>query len=263
MSITNDGEKGFPPPEAGEHGWVEALLLRIRRSGPVPRYGIAVLAVAATLGLRLALPPVLGEGSPFLPFTLAVLLASGFGGWGPGLLALGLAVLAGDYFFLAPQGQFGLSRSGQAVQIALFCGVGALICAINDHLVSAAVRVRLANEALGETEERFRLLVEGISDYALFLLDPQGRIVLWNPAAERIYGYGQEVLGSSYEAFYTPEEAAQGLPDLHLQRAAEQGTFREEGWRVRQDGSRFSAQNLPTALRGRGGRLRGFAKGVH
>src|SRR6185369_11025216 len=181
-----------------------------------------------------------------------------------GVLALALAVLAGDYFFLIPQGRFGLSGSGQWIQVGLFSGIGLAICAINDRLVFLAIRAHLANEALGQTEERFRLLVEGISDYALFLLDPAGRIVLWNPAAERIYGYGQEeVLGRSYETFYTPEEAAQGLPELHLQRAAEQGTFREEGWRVRQDGSRFWAQNLLTALRGREGRLRGFAKVVH
>jgi PAS domain S-box-containing protein len=264
MSITNDGGKGFPAPDAGGHDWIEALLLRTRRRGPVLRYGIAVLAVAAALGLRLALHPFLGQGAPFIAFILAVLLASGLGGWGPGLLALGLAVLAGDYFFLAPQGRFGLNGPNQAVLIALFCAVGILICAINDRLVAMAVRARLANEALGQTEERFRLLVEGISDYALFLLDPRGRIVLWNPAAERIYGYGQEeALGRSYEAFYTPEEAARGLPELHLQRAAEQGTFREEGWRVRQDGSRFWAQNLLTALRDRDGRLRGFAKVVH
>jgi PAS domain S-box-containing protein len=220
--------------------------------------------VAATLGLRLLLHPFIGEGSPFLAFTLAVLAASGFGGWGPGLLAVVLSVLASDYFFLAPQGQFGLSGSHQAVQVGLFSGIGLAICAINDRLVSSAVRVYLANEALGQTEERFRLLVEGIADYALFLLDPQGRIVVWNPAAERIYGYGpEEVLGRGYEAFYTPEEASLGLPRRHLQQAAERGTLREEGWRVRHDGSRFWAENLITALRGREGGLRGFAKIVH
>jgi PAS domain S-box-containing protein len=263
-SITNDGGEGFPTLEASGHGWIERLILRTPRRGPFPRYGIAVLAVAATLGLRLLLHPILGTGSPFLAFTLAVLVASGLGGWGPGLLALALSILASDYFFLTPQGQFGLSGSYQVVQVGLFLGIGVLICAINNRLVSSAVRVHLANEALGLTEERFRLLVEGISDYALFLLDPQGRIVVWNPAAERIYGYGpEEVLGRSYEAFFTPEEASLGLPRRHLQQAAEWGTLREEGWRVRRDGSRFWAENLITALRGRDGGLRGFAKIVH
>ncbi len=264
MSITNDEGKGFPSSETAGQGWIEELLLRTRRRGPVPRYGIAVLAVAVTLGLRLALHPFVGQGAPFLAFTLAVLAASGFGGWGPGLLALVLSALAGDYFFLAPEGRFGLSGPSQWVLIGLFCGVGALICAMNDRLVSSALRVRRTNEALGRTEERFQLLVEGITDYALFLLDPGGKIVLWNPAAERIYGYGpEEVLGRGYDLFYTPEEAARGLPELHLQRAAERGTFREEGWRVRQDGSRFWAENLITALHGQDGRLRGFAKVVH
>jgi PAS domain S-box-containing protein len=238
--------------------------MRSRRRGPVLRYGIAVLAVAATLGLRLVLHPLIGEGSPFLVFTLAVLVASGLGGWGPGLLALALSLLAGDYFFLIPQGRFGLSGSSQVVQLGLFLGIGLAICAINDHLVSSALRVHRANEALGLTEERFRLLVEGIADYALFLLDPQGKVVLWNPAAERIYGYGpEEVLGRGYETFYTPEETARGLPERHLQLAAERSSLREEGWRVRQDGSRFWAENLITALRDRDGRLRGFAKIVH
>ncbi len=264
MSITNGGGKGFPTPEMSGPGWIEALLLRTRRRGPVARYGIAVLAVAVTLGVRLALHPFLGQGAPFLAFVLAVLVASGFGGWGPGLLALGLAALAGDYFFLAPPRHFGLTGPHQLFLIGLFCGIGILICAVNDRLVASAMRAHQANEALGQTEERFRLLVEGISDYALFLLDPRGRIVLWNPAAERIYGYRQEeVLGRGYETFYTPEEAALGLPERHLQRAAEQGALREEGWRVRQDGSRFWAENLITTLRAPDGELRGFAKVVH
>ena len=227
------------------------------------RYGLAAAAVALALGLRLSLHPVLGEGSPFLPFVLAVLVASGLGGWGPGLFATGASLLAGDYFFLAPLNEFGLSTPYQLTQVSMFAGIGVAISAINDRMVAAMERYRAADEERGRSEERFRLLVEGIEDYALLLLDLEGRIVLWNPAAARIYGYGPEIVGRGYGIFYTPEEVARGLPEIHLQQAIEHGSLREEGWRVRRDGSRFWAQNLVTALRDPAGRIRGFAKVVH
>jgi PAS domain S-box-containing protein len=232
-------------------------------AGVAARYGLAAMAVAVVLGLRLSLHPVLGESSPFLPFVLAVLVASGLGGWGPGLLATVFSLLAGDYFFLPPMNEFGLSTPYQVTQVGMFAGIGVAISAINDRMAAAVERYRAVDEARGLSEERFRLLVEGIEDYALLLLDPEGRIVLWNPAAARIYGYGPEIVGRGYGIFYTPEEVARGLPEIHLRRAMEEGSLREEGWRVRRDGSRFWAQNLVTALRDRTGRLRGFAKVVH
>ena len=116
-------------------------------------------------------------------------------------------------------------------------------------------------EALRQSEEPFRLLVEGVKDYAIFMLDPNGYVMTWNPGAERIKGYrADEIIGQHFSKFYPPDVAAGGWPDHEIQVATETGHFVEEGWRVRKDGSRFWANVTITALRGEGGRLRGFAK---
>jgi PAS domain S-box-containing protein len=118
-----------------------------------------------------------------------------------------------------------------------------------------------AEAALRASEERFRLLVEGVQDYAIYLLDPEGRIVTWNTGAERIKGYtAAEVLGRHFSQFFPPEEQARGTPVRLLAQAARDGHYVGEGWRVRQDGSRFWASVVITALREAEGRLRGFAK---
>ena len=119
-----------------------------------------------------------------------------------------------------------------------------------------------AEEQLRQSEERFRLLVEDIEDYAIFMLDPKGKIVSWNRGAEGIKGYpAQEIIGQSIEKFYTPEDLAQGMPAQILATARATGHYTGEGWRVRRDGSRFWASVVVTALyEEQSGELRGFAK---
>ncbi len=110
-------------------------------------------------------------------------------------------------------------------------------------------------------EERFRLLVEGVRDYAIYLLDPQGQITSWNLGAERIKGYtAAEILGQHFSIFFPPEEVQTGKPARELEQAAAAGKYEEEGWRLRKDGSRFWASVLITALRDQTGKLRGFSK---
>jgi PAS domain S-box-containing protein len=116
-------------------------------------------------------------------------------------------------------------------------------------------------EALRESDEKLRLLVGGVQEYAILMLDLEGRITTWNEGAERIKGYrAEEIIGQHFSRFYTPEAAALGKPALELKKAAEQGRFEEEGWRIRKDGSRFWASVVVTPLRDRTGQLRGFAK---
>jgi PAS domain S-box-containing protein len=116
-------------------------------------------------------------------------------------------------------------------------------------------------EALRQSEERFRLLVEGVKDYAIFMLCPDGRIASWNAGAERIKGYrAEEIIGRHFSCFYTPEDLQQGKPERELRLAAADGRYQEEGWRVRKDGTQFWADVLITALRDRAGKLIGFAK---
>jgi PAS domain S-box-containing protein len=110
-------------------------------------------------------------------------------------------------------------------------------------------------------EARYRLLVESVKDYAIFMLDPTGHVLTWNVGAERIKGYtAEEIIGQHFSRFYPPEDVASGKMDRELVIAAAEGRYEEEGWRVRKDGTRFWAHVVLTALRDADRTLHGFAK---
>ena len=116
-------------------------------------------------------------------------------------------------------------------------------------------------EKLRESEERFRLLVESVKDYAIFMLDTEGGIVSWNLGAERISGYRQnEIVGKHFSVFYPLEDVQSGKPENGLKMAVAEARFEEEGWRIRKDGARFWANVVITPVRDEQGNLRGFAQ---
>jgi PAS domain S-box-containing protein len=120
---------------------------------------------------------------------------------------------------------------------------------------------RAAEERLRESERRFRLLVEGVTDCAIYMLTPEGAISSWNAGAERIKGYAAgEVLGRQFSMFFTAEDRAAGKPEHALETARSTGRFADEGWRLRKDGSRFWALAVIDAIRDESGELVGFAK---
>jgi PAS domain S-box-containing protein len=120
---------------------------------------------------------------------------------------------------------------------------------------------REAQHTLLEAERRFRILVQGVTDYAIFMLDPEGKVANWNVGAERIKGYKpEEIVGEHFSRFYTREEFDAGVPHRALETARESGRYEAEGWRVRKDGSRFWASVVIDAIRDDEGELLGFAK---
>ena len=120
---------------------------------------------------------------------------------------------------------------------------------------------RKREQSLRHSEERFRLLVESVRDYAIFMLDPEGRVASWNAGAQRIKGYSPaEIIGRHFSIFYTEDGRRKKWPDEELRMAREQGRFEDEGLRVRKDGSTFWAHVVLTPVFGQDGELRGFAK---
>jgi PAS domain S-box-containing protein len=119
---------------------------------------------------------------------------------------------------------------------------------------------RRTEEALRKSEERFRLLVEGVEDYAIYMLDTHGRITTWNAGAERIMGYrAQEIIGRRFHRFYTPDDVERKKPDQALAVATAEGRFQDERWQVRKDGTQYWASFVITALRDESGKLTGFS----
>jgi PAS domain S-box-containing protein len=120
---------------------------------------------------------------------------------------------------------------------------------------------KIAERTLQESEERYRLLVQGVQEYAIFQLDPTGHVVSWNAGAQRLKGYtAEEIIGKHFSIFYPPEDQLDEKPQHILARATEQGQSEDEGWRIRKDASRFWASVVVTALRDSAGTLLGFAK---
>lgn len=112
-----------------------------------------------------------------------------------------------------------------------------------------------------QSQERFRLMVQGVKDYAMVMLDPQGQITVWNEGAERMKGYrGEEIIGRHLSVLYAPEDQVSGKPAHDLEEARRRGSYEGEGWRIRQDGSRFLAEYMITALYAAEGKIRGFAE---
>jgi PAS domain S-box-containing protein len=141
-------------------------------------------------------------------------------------------------------------------------GLAVAVAALGGGLLMSSLRTMQASaEARRRSEEQFHLLVAGMGDYAIYMLDPQGRITTWNLGAERIKGYRpDEIVGENFSKFFTPEDRAAGMPARALETAARDGRYEAESIRVRKDGTRFWANVVLNPLFDAAGNLRGFAK---
>jgi PAS domain S-box-containing protein len=154
------------------------------------------------------------------------------------------------------------------VRLALFVGGGVTISALMEALHAARRRAEAAarqaqahQEALRRGEERFRLLVENARDYAIFMLDPEGRITSWDVGAERVLGYrAEEIVGQPVARLFTPEDVRRGEHEREIAQAAAEGRADDKRWHVRADGTRFWVDGVLASVRDEGGSLRGFVK---
>src|ERR671921_2449005 len=238
----------------------------MKHTSPLLRYGVAVLAVGMAFLVKLLLDPLIVQETPFLLIFGAIMISAWYGGLGPGLLATVAAGLSTDYFFLQPASSFS-GFSLETVPLLAFILEGTLVCLLFEALRAARSRAEDSTleaerqrERLRRNEEHFRSLVEGMRNYAIFTLDPKGRVASWNAGAERLEGYkSEEIVGEYFSVFFTEEDVRSGRPEEYLEAAAGEGRSEEEHWFVRKDGSWFWAGTILTALHDDEGGLQGFS----
>jgi PAS domain S-box-containing protein len=223
---------------------------------PVFDYSLALLSVGLAFLARFALDPLLHERSPFIIFVVSVLVAAGFGGRGPGIVALLLSLLVGLFAFVEPRKVLAVQGVSAAVNIAAFLVVGTAVIVLIE-------RIRSTRQAHAHAEERYQRLVASVEDYAVFSLDEAGRVATWNPGAERLKGWRvEEILGQHFSILYPEDLRREGRPERNLNIVRREGRHEEEGPRLRKDGGLFDAHVVITRLLSPGGEPEGFAKVV-
>lgn len=221
---------------------------RIRIAALKPRlsgYAFAAGAIGGAVLVHLAAIGWLPGASPYLPCIVAVLVTGVFAGVGPALLATGLGVAVAMAFGWDPGG-------AGVVGVIPFLLAAAGVIWVSQRIARRTVQA----DALAD---ELNLMIEGVSGYAIYMLDPAGRVSIWNEGARRLKGWqASEIVGAHCSRFYSAQAAAAGKPQADLERARTLGRVDEEDWRVRQDGSEFLAHVLITALYDKANRLRGY-----
>lgn len=254
------------PPLIADSAGVEGLPHMLARPRPfLLRLAMAIGIVLLTAALRQILHPWLGDRAPFLPFTLVILWAVVSAGTFAAIIATALALAFGIYF--AGADRFGMGDYLEAgifllTSVGIIAFAGAVNWARKQAIESDRRADRRANEA-NQLVEELNLLIDGTQGYAIYMVDVDGNVTLWNEGAVRLKGWTEEeVVGRHTSLFYPPDAIAAGKPGRDLARAAAEGRLEEEDWRVRKDGSEFLASVSITPLRDDEGNLRGFAKVV-
>ena len=235
-------------------------LLPTQRGG-ARGYGIALICILAALLLRMAILPT-NAGVPFLTFFPAVTVTAILGGFGPGLFSMLLSSLLATFLYIPPYQAMIWSFEHSTVFTNLIFNAEELVVIL---VVEAMFRQRKSYVSvlakLKHDEAHLQILADNMEGFATFMLDPQGRVTTWNAGAQRLKGFtAEDILGQSFTCFYPPEEVAAGKPQAFLELAKQNGTYADEGWRVRKDGSRFYTDVLMTTLYNDAGDISGFIK---
>ncbi|PPS42673.1 PAS domain S-box protein [Chroococcidiopsis sp. TS-821] len=235
------------------------------------RYTVAIATICLTLLVKLLLAPLIDDESPFLLFFFAIVVSTWYGGKSSGIFATILAALCADYFLISPFHSFVVNTVGYAIKLSLFIFEGAAITCVVAELSTAKKQAETRRlealryqENLQQSEERFRLFVESVSEYAIFMLNADAHIVSWNVGAEHLFGYKEaEILGKHFSSLFTPEDISSGKPQQEIEQAIALGRAEAQTWHLRSNGTWFWAGCVITALRDDNGCLRGFAKVIH
>ena len=224
-------------------------------------YGIAIATVLVAALVRLGLETWLNGRAHYLMFTAAVLIAAIYGGVMPAVFA---ALLAASFVFFMDWS----NGSGSVVELLAFAATVSVIIWTADHVTKLRRRSHESEDRAerraaraDELADELNLLIDGTEGYAIYMLDPDGLVTIWNKGAERLKGWSEaEVVGQPLPLFYPEPARAAGKPAADLERARAEGRIEEEDWRLRKNGSEFLAHVTMTALYDRDGALRGFGK---
>ncbi|TCS03919.1 PAS/PAC sensor signal transduction histidine kinase [Caulobacter sp. BK020] len=228
-------------------------------------YGVALATFVLSVGIRWLLTPWLGDHAAYQLFTAPVAVAAAFGGVSAGLGATFLGLIAGFAFsrrdpldaLAATEALTFLLAATGIVLVGVEIGRLRRRSASSEH--GAATRARQAEDLASE----FNLLIDGATEYAICMLDPEGRVLIWNAGGQRLMGWSEaEVVGQDVAAFYPQDTRQAGKPQADLARAQAEGKIEDEAWILRKDGSEFLAHVSITALHDQAGALRGFGKVV-
>jgi PAS domain S-box-containing protein len=217
------------------------------------RFALSIGSIAATAGLHFLFAGALSK-TPFLVYVPAVMLSGVYGGFLPAVLAAALGAAATLAIALPQPFWSHADPAGLLDSLLVFAASGLAIGLMADvlHRVIGTLR----GDELG-----YRCAIESVTDYAIFLLDPSGRVTSWNAGAERIKGYRrEEVIGRHFSIFFSPEQVAAGQPERELEQARTTGRSGDEGWRPRKDGMLYYGSAVNTAIQNENHELIGFAR---
>ncbi len=224
------------------------------------RYGVAVFAVGLAFLAKQGLDLYLTPQNHFIIFFAAITISAWYGGLRSGIFATVFSTILVDYFFLHDRTFFGLQDAGNIIYLSIFVFEGVLISLLSQIMHTTLWAADLQRKEIIRNEERFSLIFNTATDYAIYTLDREGYITSWNEGAARIKGYQtHEIIGKHFSQFYPKEEIEQGIPWKDLNEASQNGRFNAERIKIRKDGAQFLASVTLTVMRDENGKLRGFS----